>query len=502
MNKIQNQFIENIGDGISSLGSNSGIQHGALNGTPVSLPDVTGMGSPDIVNSLVQNNFIGNVQGGEITNIDDTNRPVSINLIPKTWRSPFNYDQHIQEGDLLLVDGHTDTIKEYKNKKTQRTAINLQQVNEQIFHGKAAAVGKIWNFAKSKGWRPRDENIVLDYDMDNVMYQYRHKQSDYYEDRTYKKKYQRTEKQMNDIVKEIEDKMETITNNGIGGEHDILEMNFTQEVVQQMRNSYDADKFGAFDFWLAGYDNMFCYLHPELINERYQFLGSVVDSIRARELYHKGKLNRQSTVTVAVRGPAYVKNIFANARNPKNARDTIPNKNFMGHTFSQHQEFHLALLTDGIKYSTQGGVNFYNHWFVPMVAWKREDILHQIHKNNYKELRRTKSSKGGGSNALYVPEHEWSTVVNKTSYDGHKNNQNDRVRYTKTQKRYISTNVGQHITTFVGTILDVELKDDVTAEKFKMACGINDYSKKPNAIQESYEFRKLQRSLKINIGTS
>lgn len=469
--------------------NNLGIEYGGTGGIQKRVTDIQRMADTNNIEQYISNRLKTNfrdVINLKRSNVDDAEESITSNFIPKPWDSPYHYERQIDTQDLVFADSIHDVTAENHYNFTERTIISYQQVNHQIYNATRRATIDLYAAARRSGVHPKN-GTVIDFDSDYLLSIWRTGKSSYFDDLLYQSVSGKAEQIMKKLVSEFENKLEQVkssTNNVFGQQ-------MQNEIVNQMADAYEKSNVKLFHEVYVEWHSYMYALSPELICNRWKFLGICNDSLQGKELRHEVRGSRQPIITVVSRGVELAKNIYGNQTTIDVTGNIQNNKNFMGQNINQDMEFHFGMMYDSKKY-TDDGVTFSPCWMVPLFSINKESMLHDMDRRNMVQLHKTRTGKTA---MLTTP--SWSHVLSTTEYT--KQKVDGRFRFIPKIKKKLLINSGYVTTQFVGRVLKVIKKDNVSSKDFMTMCGIQNYGKKPNGLIDSYTLRKRQRHIKLSI---
>lgn len=241
----------------------------------------------------------------QVGSFSDDNRATQT-IIPMVWTQPgTGYDRSIRTGDLLFGDDY-DEVVETQYSMPMRTVLKFQDINREMFFGKKDAIRMMRNVLKRQSPHVNIDNIgELDVNYDELVSIWRVKDGGkLMENFEFNRDYRKATAIMNKYVTDWENKMNPDTGHG-----NQIYIDFTGGVIQQMWDHYDNLRVHSILNLAEIFDKKLVFLHPTLIRNKYNFLGSQVDSMHQLPIKN-GKYTRMATTTIVVRGPEYITNVF------------------------------------------------------------------------------------------------------------------------------------------------------------------------------------------------
>jgi len=426
---------------------------------------------------------VGNMAASAGTqNIDSfDNRPVTATVIPKSWYNTSRYDEYFLTGDLLFVSD-LDQVKDGHRQLPQRTVMNFQQLQKELFVKKAKAIDHVLGIMRNSGVSNPTKPSV---DFEAIITEYRKKNMAMFENIEFNKDTRAAEILMENRYKDITDLLDsTATSVGVVKE----EVDFLRSLGNEFTTAYESHK-NTYVMKLQHYFiDKLIFLCPHLIPKRYKLLGAMHDQTISNEIKFN-ESTRQLQMTYVPRGPVLLRNVFGEPKSvrrqrqrKKNLSERIPDS--PGYGLSKHNQLHISLVIDRNTYS-YNGIQFQPTWAVPYCFPTKYEMIEYLEKaeplveKNYSYVRanpqqqyklKTETKTISGRNVpIPVTTEYWTPRTQDTSW-------------------------------FVGKIVEFNVFKELNSDFYKMASGIKDYGK-DGRMQGVYERREVAGFVKVNFAT-
>jgi len=330
-------------------------------------------------------------RGAKMATVDDSDKPTTASIYPKPWPiADAPYESQLMTGDLLFKVKGVDGIPDNRHKNrymNAATVVNLQQLNREIILGKARATATVLD-AMQAG---RHHIPVVDPEYPNIDIEWLMrvaKQNDEANefDSMLKVERDRADKIMMRDVAAWEEQVQRLER-GLLIDVPVAPLSLTlaREVVHSIWTDYDNHKMTTNDGLARRYhelmNSQMFFLYPQLIRDKYSFIGTVEDDMNASE-FHRQVYTRAPGMTVAVRGPAYCTNIFGQPRRKKLRR--APQSEVPSRYLYLQGQLHIVLCTPpdlaGL-FRTPDGRGSFHMWptvAVPTCVTNRCDLVAQL----------------------------------------------------------------------------------------------------------------------------
>ncbi|MHA1680180.1 MAG: hypothetical protein ACTSUE_04180 [Promethearchaeota archaeon] len=442
---------------------------------------------------------------------DTSNQMVTHTVVPKPWGDNFQYDQHYDTGDLMFVEEGDDEMAPNHHQFPQRTVLNWQQLNQQIYLGRIRGVEYIEELARRQGITD-PKKIKVDVDEMMTIHRLEYNSSEGANDFESSEQ----ERAMTIMVKDtkkLSEEIELLRNVGnyvnaiealrdrrreemrnrsqeemvragavrIGVENEEDEI-MLQEKILDLVGKTANEILSAFDNYKKyQVQNMrdiiqsaLAYLHTYFIQRKYDFIGSLVDGPKHRKIYNQS-YNRTDVVTYSGRGPTFVKNIIGEGRfmETRRNRGSSFGYNTRAPQVNLHNQLHLVIVNIGIgkngstdTFKTKGGFEYKQIGVVPVCVPNRRMLFHTLDKHTL----------NGGPLSYRSLLNDYEKVLPSWS----------------TQPR----------SWFIGTILEIEPNKQRNDSFYKQAWGCYRNHATNQSLKDVYDKRKYARHLKVNIKTA